>query len=156
MNLYLMQHGEAVDKSADPERPLTEKGRADVVRVAAYAAKHAGLSVLAVTHSGKLRAKQTAELFAMEIETLQGVVPVKDLEPDAHPGIWAERLGLMEDDVILVGHLPQLSRLASLLLCGDADQPIIEFRNAGLICLKKLSPKKWLLSWMILPETAED
>ena len=156
MNLYLVQHAEAVDKSVDPERPLTDKGRADTVRVAAYAAKHAGLAVLAVTHSGKLRARQTAELFALEIEALQGVVPVKDLEHNADPAIWAERLGLMDDDVILVGHLPNLSRLASLLVCGDPDKEVVEFRNAGLVCLKKKSPRDWTISWIILPETAED
>jgi phosphohistidine phosphatase len=156
MNLYLMQHAEAVDKSVDPERPLTQKGRDEVVKVAAYAAKHCGLSVLAVTHSGKLRARQTAELFAMEIEALQGVVPVKDLEPDANPAIWKERLDLMDNDVVLVGHLPHLSRLASLLLCGDPDKEVIEFRNAGLVCLKKNSPQDWVVQYIILPETAEE
>jgi phosphohistidine phosphatase len=156
MNLYLLQHGEAVDKETDPERPLTQKGRDDTVKVAAYSAKHAAMSVLAVTHSGKLRARQTAELFALEIEALQGVVPVKDLEPDANPAIWAERLGLMEDDVVLVGHLPHLSRLASLLTCGDPDKEVIEFRNSGLICLKKQSPTKFAISWTMLPETCED
>ena len=156
MNLFLMQHAEAVDKSVDPERPLTQKGRDETVKVAAYAAKHCGMSVLAVTHSGKLRARQTAELFAMEIEALQGVVPVKDLDPDSNPAIWKERLGLMQDDVIIVGHLPHLSRLASLLLCGDADKEIIEFHNAGLVCLKKDSPEDWRVQYIILPETAED
>jgi phosphohistidine phosphatase len=156
MNLYLVQHGEAVSKDVDPERPLTQKGRDDVIKVAAYAAKHAGLSVLAVTHSGKLRARQTAELFALEIESLQGVVPVKDLEPDANPVIWQERLSLMEDDVVLVGHLPHLSKLASLLLCGDPDNPVVEFFNASIVCLKKHSPAEWTLYWTLPPEMAED
>ncbi len=156
MNLYLLQHGEAVDKATDPERPLTEKGRNDTVKVAAYTAKHAGMSVLAVTHSGKLRARQTAELFAMEIEALQGVVPVKDLEPNADPAIWAERLGLMEDDVVLVGHLPHLARLVSLLTCGDPDKEVIQFYNSGLVCLKKKSPTEFVISWTILPETSEE
>ena len=156
MNLYLIQHAEAVDKSVDLERPLTEKGRADIVKVAAYTAKKGGPSVLAVTHSGKLRARQTAELFAFEIESLQGVVAVKDLEPDADPAIWVERLGLMEDDVVIVGHQPHLGRLASVLVCGDPDKDVVEFRNAGLVCLKKKSAHDWTISYIILPETAED
>ncbi len=156
MNLYLIQHGEAVDKSIDPERPLTDKGRNDVVKVAAYTAKKGGPSVLAVTHSGKLRARQTAELFAYEIESLQGVVAVKDLEPEADPAIWVERLGLMEDDVVIVGHMPQLSKLASALVCGDKDKNVVEFRNAGLVCLRKTGVHDWTIQYIILPETAED
>jgi len=156
MNLYLVQHGEAVDKSVDPERPLTNKGRADIIKVAGHAAKYAGLEVLAVTHSGKLRAQQTAELISLEIKTMQGVVPVKDLEPNANPAIWVERLGLMEDDVVLVGHLPHLSKLASLLVCGDADKNIVEFQNAGMVCLRKGSPRDWSIKWIITPETAAD
>jgi len=154
MNLYLVQHGEAVDESVDPERPLSDKGRADTIKVAAHAAKHEGIEVLAVTHSGKLRAQQTAELIALEIQTLQGVVPVKDLEPNANPAIWVERLSLMEDDVILVGHLPHLSKLASALVCGDPDRPVVTFRNSGIVCLKKEKPEKWVLQWVLTPELA--
>ena len=34
MKLYLVQHGEAKSKAEDPQRPLTERGREDVARVA--------------------------------------------------------------------------------------------------------------------------
>ena len=156
MNLYLVQHGEPVDRSIDPERPLSDKGRLDTIRVAAHAARHAGLEVLAVTHSGKLRARQTAELIATEIQAMQGAVPVKDLEPNADPAIWVERLGLMEDDVIIVGHLPHLSRLTSVLVGGDPDRPVVEFQNAGMVCLHKESPRDWRVRWVITPELASD
>ena len=156
MNLYLVQHGEAVDEKVDPERPLSERGRAETIRVAAYAAKHADIEVLAVTHSGKLRARQTAELMALEIPTLQGVVPVKDLEPNANPGIWVERLTLMDDDVILVGHLPHLSRLTSALLCGDPDKPVVQFRYSAMLCLRKERPDRWLVDWLLTPELARE
>jgi phosphohistidine phosphatase len=156
MNIYLVQHGEAVDESIDPERPLTDKGRAETIRVAAHAGKHAGIEVLAVTHSGKLRARQTAELISLEIQSLQGVVPVKDLEPNANPAIWVERLTLMDDDVILVGHLPHLSRLASTLVCGDPDKPVVDFCNSGMVCLKKEHPDRWVIQWFLTPVLATD
>jgi phosphohistidine phosphatase SixA len=35
MKLYLFQHGEANSKAGDPQRPLTERGREGVMRVAA-------------------------------------------------------------------------------------------------------------------------
>jgi phosphohistidine phosphatase len=156
MNLYLIQHGEAVDESVDPERPLTDKGRAETIRVAAHAGRRAGIEVLAVAHSGKLRARQTAELIALEIQTMQGVVPVKDLEPNANPAIWVERLTLIEDDVILVGHLPHLSRLASTLVCGDPDKQVVAFCNSGMVCLKKERPDKWVIEWLLTPELAAE
>jgi len=155
MNLYLVQHAEAVDESVDPERPLSEKGRAEIERVARYAEKHLDIEVLAVTHSGKLRARQTAEVLFNHVRCLQGVVPVKDLEPDAKPEIWQERLTLMEDDVILVGHLPQLQRLAALLLCGDSGKRPVEFRNAGIVCLHKTG-RDWSLRWAITPDILPD
>ena len=35
MRLYLMQHGEAMSKAENPERPLNEQGRQNVANVAA-------------------------------------------------------------------------------------------------------------------------
>ena len=156
MHLYLVQHGEAVDECIDPERPLTDKGRTETIKVAVHAGQRAGIEVLAVAHSGKLRARQTAELIALEIQTMQGVVPVKDLEPNANPGIWVERLTLIEDDVILVGHLPHLSRLASALVCGNPDKPVVAFCNSGMVCLKKERPDQWVIEWLLTPELVID
>ena len=65
MRLYLVQHGEAKSKTEDPQRPLTERGREDVARVAAFAAS-AGLQVGQIRHSGKRRAEETALYCAQE------------------------------------------------------------------------------------------
>ena len=43
MYLYLVQHGAAVSKEIDPERPLSQEGRAEVRKVASYLA--AGLGI---------------------------------------------------------------------------------------------------------------
>ena len=58
MKLYLVQHGEAVSKEDNPDRPLSEKGRADVERMASFLARSA--RVARVIHSGKARARETA------------------------------------------------------------------------------------------------
>lgn len=57
--LYLVRHGEAKPKDEDPERGLTDVGRADVSGMAAWAAA-ADIQVDEIRHSGKLRAQQTA------------------------------------------------------------------------------------------------
>ena len=57
MKLYLTQHGLAVAKDVDPERPLSEQGRRDVRRLVDFLAD-AGVRVKQVLHSGKTRAEQ--------------------------------------------------------------------------------------------------
>lgn len=62
MLLLLAHHGEAVGPEVDPRRPLSERGRAAVERLAHSAALR-GVKPGVVWHSGKLRAKQTAEAY---------------------------------------------------------------------------------------------
>ena len=56
MYLYLVQHAESMSKEQDPDRPLTEKGLADINRMARYAASHLAVDIRRIYHSGKLRA----------------------------------------------------------------------------------------------------
>jgi phosphohistidine phosphatase len=66
MDLYLMQHGQATTETEDPERPLTDAGRAAVQRVAKRA-RAADVRISGCLHSGKLRAEQTARLLVREV-----------------------------------------------------------------------------------------
>ena len=77
---------------------------------------------------------------------------VDGLAPMDNPDIWAGRLKDVPDDIILVGHLPHLARLASVLLCGDADRNPVSFRMAGIVCLRKDDKGTWSLQWMLTPE----
>jgi len=40
MSLYLVQHGKSYSKEIDPERKLTDEGKADVERIAAVAKEY--------------------------------------------------------------------------------------------------------------------
>jgi len=66
MRLFLLQHGDALAESIDPQRPLSARGRDDVQRVAEFLAR-AGTSVQRVCESGKVRARQTAEIAAAQL-----------------------------------------------------------------------------------------
>jgi phosphohistidine phosphatase len=57
----------------------------------------------------------------------------------------------MNEDTVLVGHLPHLGSLASLLLCGDKEKNVIDFKMGGVVCLKRLNDGKWSVEWMIVP-----
>lgn len=149
MRIYLVQHGEAKRKEEDPARPLTEKGRSEVERVGRFLAR-IGVRVDRILHSGKLRAAQTAELMAKYVKPMERIEAVDGLDPLADPRIWAERLDKSEHDLMLVGHLPHLKRLASLLLTGRDDLEIVRFRYAGVVCLEK--DGRWGILWIIRPD----
>jgi phosphohistidine phosphatase len=151
MDLYLVQHAEAKSDQEDPLRPLSTKGREDMVRVAAYLSQ-LNIPGNKIFHSTKLRAKQTAEILFEHLRPTKGMSEADGLSPLDEPAIWAERLRDLPDGVILVGHLPHLARIASLLLCGDIDKNIVSFRMAGVVCLKGDDSGSWSLQWMLTPD----
>ncbi|HXX39464.1 MAG TPA: phosphohistidine phosphatase SixA [bacterium] len=152
MRLYLMQHGEAMREEQDPARPLTEKGWADTRRVIRHAVERAGVHVTRICHSGKLRARQTAEVWREHLSFPIPITEVDGLDPMASPEIWSQRLGEETGDVLLVGHLPHLARLAALLVCGTGDKEPITFRNGGLVCLQRAERGGWSVRWILTPD----
>ena len=146
----LVQHGEAVSEDVDPRRPLSDRGRVETEKMARFLAS-TGFKPSRIVHSTKLRAKQTAEILASYLNPVNGVDEAEGLEPRADPRVWAEKLKNVGEDIIVVGHLPHLSRLASLLLVGRDNVEIIKFRYSGIYCLEK-SNDKWLVKWALTPE----
>jgi len=117
MHLFLVHHGDAVGPDVDPLRPLSLSGRVSVDRLAAEAAKR-GARPVVVWHSGKLRAKQTAQEFWRACNALAEFSVTKDLQPDDPPQWMRDRLRAEPRDVLLAGHFPHLPRLLSLLVSG--------------------------------------
>ena len=152
MQVYLVQHGEAKPEAEDPARPLTARGREEVQRVAERAAA-LGIQVAEIRHSGKLRARQTAEIFAAALSPSRGMREMEGLAPADDPGKARGAIELARDPLMLIGHLPHLSRLASLLLVGDPGREIIRFRNGAIICLANVQDD-WLVQWILTPELA--
>jgi phosphohistidine phosphatase len=151
MRLYLLQHGDAVPESVNRERPLSEKGRLDVKRLARFVGWSA-FKARRILHSGKLRARQSAELVAPEMgegaapEAAPGLEPNDPVEPvAAQAAAWRE-------DVLLVGHMPFLGRLAALLVCGDAERPVAAFQPGSMACLERDDSGRWSIAWMLRPE----
>ena len=151
VRVYLVQHGQAKSADEDPERPLTDQGADDVARVAGDAVERFGVRAPRVLHSGKTRARQTAEVW---VERLGAAIESADaLAPNDDPTVWAERLGKGTDDIMLVGHLPHLSRLAGRLLTGAADREVVEFRPGGLVGLER-TDTGWVVALSLPPDRA--
>jgi phosphohistidine phosphatase len=151
MNLYLVQHAEARSKEEDPERPLSDKGVADIKKVASYLTERAVLRVSHILHSGKLRARQTAEILGEQLHP-GGVTITDGLSPLDEPAIWAGRLAEADEDLMLVGHLPHMGKLAALLLTGNEDLPVVQFRMGGVTGLTRDATGDWSLCWMVIPD----
>ncbi|HEV8454721.1 MAG TPA: phosphohistidine phosphatase SixA [Gemmatimonadales bacterium] len=151
MRVYLVRHGEAVPEHVDPARPLSDRGRAEIERVAAQAAR-LGWRLAEIRQSGLLRAGQTAEILAARLAPARGVRAVEGLRPDDDPRRVAEECEAIREPVMLVGHLPHLGRLASLLLVGDAGRELIRFDTGTVAGLAKTGGR-FLVDCVIGPHT---
>ncbi|MEM2922227.1 MAG: phosphohistidine phosphatase SixA [Candidatus Bathyarchaeia archaeon] len=155
MKIYLVQHAEAKSAEEDPSRSLSPEGELNIGRVARHLG-NLGLGVDVILCSDKLRAIQTAEALAKSIRVKEGVRVRDDLNPndDVRP------MGRLLDDmfrkgyssVAIVGHLPFLGRLASLLIAGSEDLSLVTFQNAGVVMLQ---PKPlgggYSIGWVLTP-----
>ncbi len=155
MNIYLVQHADAKSEKEDPSRPLSEKGLQDIKRIASYVAT-LNIAVHKIFHSTKLRARQTAEVLSENLKPKGSISEADGLFPLDDPNIWAERLRNINEDSVIIGHLPHLGKLASLLLCGDVNKNIVSFRMAGIVCLKRNESGAWSLEWLLIPELIEE
>lgn len=150
MHLFLAHHGNAVGPEIDPRRPLSEIGHAQVARLAAEAAKR-GARPIVVWHSGKLRAKQTAEAYWKACNALAAFSATKDLQPDDPAGWMRDRLQGETRDVLIAGHFTHLPRLLRLLLGVGPDVPV-EFPLNGIVTLASEDEgASWHELWRIAP-----
>jgi phosphohistidine phosphatase len=150
MDFFLVRHGQAKADHEDPKRPLSERGRIEVENVARAAAARR-IQVAQIFHSDKLRAKQTAEILAQFLAPHLGLREIKGLSPDDDPEIAKAELEAADEPLILVGHLPHLGRLASLLISGDRERLAVGFQPAEMVCLSHLG-KAWEMKWTLTAE----
>jgi phosphohistidine phosphatase len=151
MKLYLVQHAKAASKEVDPERTLTEEGRREIQRIAAFI-RPLNLSVDYLWHSGKKRAVQTADALAEVVEVRTETTARDGLAPNDDVTVIKNEIEAAQHDIMLVGHLPFLSKLASLLLTGCESANAVAFKQGGIVCLDRSDDNKWQINWMIIPE----
>jgi phosphohistidine phosphatase len=153
VTLFLVHHGDAVGPEIDPRRPLSDEGRAAVEALAARAAEH-GAKPAVVWHSGKLRAKQTAEAFWRACNALADLSATRDLQPDDPPQWIHDRLRTETRDVLLAGHFPHLPRLLAALT--KREQTATDFPPHGIVALETDDGGvTWKELWRIAPSAGE-
>jgi len=151
MALYLVQHGKALSKEQDSEQELSQEGLADVRRIADVAGTY-GVKPYAIRHSGKKRARQTAEILAEvllgergETEPVLGLAPLDDVTVIANTLKTSANL-------MLVGHLPFMERLTGFLITRSVDLLVLKFQNGGIVCLDlDHDSGRWFIKWTLMP-----
>ncbi len=132
MNIYLLRHGPAGEASNeypdDSQRPLTEDGKEKVQEIA-KGMKHLGLTFDVVYTSPYKRTRQTAEIVCKVLK-LKAPVQLKNLEPGVHAASLVGKIeaGDKGENLLLVGHEPDLSRLITLFATG---------LNGGVVHMRK-------------------
>ncbi|HLX37767.1 MAG TPA: phosphohistidine phosphatase SixA [Candidatus Binataceae bacterium] len=139
MMLYIMRHGladEPTPKGDDAARKLTLRG-ADKIRKAAAGMRAMALAFGTILTSPITRALETADLVASEIGAIKPRA-VPELSTGASPANALEALikQKLPDSVLVVGHEPTLSRLASLMLTGSSESLGIRLKQGGVIALE--------------------
>lgn len=148
MRLYLVQHGQALSEEEDPRRPLSEKGRAETERIGRFLQAKL-VRVDYIWHSKKTRAVETASIVAQHISNAQ-TLQRDDLNPKDAVDKFPQQIQNLNKDLLIVGHLPFLQRLAALLLTGSEDYDLIAFRYSGVVCLEY--SEGWKIAWMAIPD----
>jgi phosphohistidine phosphatase len=147
--LYFAQHGIAIDKAEDPERPLSKNG-IDQTTSVAKRLRAADVLVTNIFHSNKVRSQQTAEIFSSILMPTK-ISEIDHLSPNDDASLIKPYL--TSSNALYIGHLPHLEKLISSLIADDEDLSIIKFQNSAVICLEKKETRYQIL-WYITPQTA--
>lgn len=166
MHLYLLRHGIAADFGAgfarDADRPLTKEGWKKM-RDAARGMQRLGIDFDLIFTSPYLRTRQTAQAVAEVYEfDADNIISIENLaagRPLAHPPyrnpeVFTD-IGAYEfEKALIVGHMPDMSEMASLLLTG-VPTAHFEFKK-GSLCLLEVDAlparQPAVLRWLLTPK----
>ena len=151
MSIYRVQHGKNRPKDVDPDKGLSDEGRNEVERIATVAEGY-GVPVTGIVHSGKTRARQTAEIFDQALAPADGTSAADGMGPLDDVEAFAEGLDPASSRMY-VGHLPFMEKLAAYLVTGTSDRPVFKFQNGGIVCLdRKPDADTWVIRWALMPK----
>ena len=151
MLLYIVQHGDAVPKDVDPDRPLSDRGRADIQRLAEWMTNH-DHRVGQILHSGKTRAMETAEILRPLLESGGDIHERQGLAPNDPPADFLQQLESTEKHMLIAGHMPFVARAVSLALTGEPDSQLVEFSPGSVAGIRRVDGDAWHLFLFVRPD----
>lgn len=153
MQVCLVQHGEAVAKEIDADRPLSPQGEADVAGMAKFL--KGVVTVNKILHSGKTRARQTAEILANAVLKEGDIIAVSDINPNDPVDEYVTQMNEWTEDTLIVGHLPFMAKLVAQLVIKNESNVITVFQPGSIVCLARDEDSNWQILWMLRPELLE-
>jgi phosphohistidine phosphatase len=108
------------------------------------------IRVAEICHSGILRAQETAEILADYLKPPRGLRQITGLLPEDDPQVGKAEIETALEPIMLVGHLPHMRRLASLLVKKDGERSMVEFIPATMICCSNIGGR-WQFEWQLQP-----
>ena len=151
MQVYLIRHAHALDGDDDAARPLSRRGKEQIQQMATFLRRCAILEAREFWHSPLVRARETAHLLVRKMGVRVKLREVAGLEPFANPALMARRLLKRRKSLALVGHEPQLSALASLLLESASKAPVVVLKKCAVLALER-TKGRWAIRWLVSPD----
>lgn len=163
MLLLLVRHAHALTELENPARPLSPTGRTQAQLLAQFFASNGCFTPTQIWHSPLLRSRETADELLSRLPLAEAVVvETPGLLPEDDPKDLAARLEMHPKNLgnlALIGHEPQLSSLASLLVRGKSAPSLFKLRKAAVLALestaevhKKTGRERWRVCWLVAPE----
>ena len=121
-----------------------QRGRLAVEGLASSAAAR-GVKPAVIWHSGKLRAKQTAEAFWRACNPFAEFSATRDLQPEDSPDWMRDRLRAEPRDVLIAGHYPHLPGLLAKLVPGSRAFP----KNGVVALMSEDDGETWTEEWRL-------
>jgi phosphohistidine phosphatase len=147
--IYLVRHADAVSDEEDPNRPLSEKGRAQMARVCTILRTIPLFQPDEIWHSPLERSRETAECLSRDLKLSAPVVLKAGLEPDDDPSRNAALLTAEKRNIAVVGHEPHLGILTSLMVHGPVRSGgFFPFPKAAVLLLTR-NGARWHSEWLV-------
>lgn len=150
MKLYIVRHGQPNPETIDPEKGLSPTGEQEIELLASIL-KANNISVKEIWHSEKNRARQTAAILASGVASANGLIEKKGLNPTDRVEPIISKILAAQTDLLIVGHMPFMAHLASLLLAGDEHRMAMNFDTGAMACLD-YAHGRWILEWFAYPK----
>jgi phosphohistidine phosphatase len=151
MHLYLVRHADALEGANDDARPLSPKGVEQIQRVGDWLRVAGAVEVDEIWHSPLVRARDTAMRLAEQLKSRAKLRPMDDLRSEDDPEKILPRLNELRKPVMLVGHNPHVSFLATLLVTGRPSPAGFAFKKCAVLRLDR-EGGAWIVRWLISPE----
>lgn len=147
LTVYFVQHAIALPENIEMSRPVSSTGIEETTRIAKYLLEHS-IEIKHIYHSNKLRAQQTAELFA-EVLQVKSCSALSGMNPGDQPQQLISQV--IQDASMFVGHLPNIAKVVSKLISGTDEKQIVNFQNSAVACVE-INDDNAILKWFITPE----